>query len=112
MGGKGKPIFLWSFISFKSYCNTQLESNNLRYKKISCQFSSLEKKKQKTTAPSVEFKEEIQISGSVRAIEMEAARNSSVATAKDPSANFHASLPSLLSRHVVTVGVGDFVVGL
>lgn len=110
MGGKGKPIFLVSFISFKSYCNTLLESNNLRYKKISCQFSSLKKKT--TTAPSVEFKEKIQISGSVRAIEMEAARNSSIATVKDPSANFHASLPSLLSRHVVMVGVGDFVVGL
>lgn len=30
-------------------------------------------------------------------------RNASVATVKDPSANFHAS-PSLLSRHVVMVG--------
>lgn len=108
---EGKENLFFSCPLFRSKATVTLIWNLITsvIRKYPANFPLLKKK---TTAPSVEFKEEIQISGSVRAIEMEAVRNSSIATVKDPSANFHASLPSLLSRHAVMVGVGDFVVGL
>lgn len=46
MGGKGKPICLVSFTSFKCYRNTKMESNNLRCEKYSANFPSPKKNQQ------------------------------------------------------------------
>lgn len=59
IGGKGKPICLVSFTSFKCYRNTKMESNNLRCEKYSANFPS-PKKNNKTHW----FAKEIQIAGS------------------------------------------------
>lgn len=90
MGGKGKPICLVSFTSFKCYRNTKMESNNLCCEKYSANFPS-PKKTTKRTGLQRRFKSQ----AAVCVIEIQVEKNASVATVKDPSANFHASpLPS------------------
>lgn len=59
MGGKGKPICLVSFTSFKCYRNTKMESNNLRCEKYSANFPSPKKNNKRHW-----FAKEIQIAGS------------------------------------------------
>lgn len=89
MGGKGKPICLVSFISFKCSCNAKIEFNNLRWlkkkKKNLLPIFLTKREKTKQTAPFIG----IQNSAGVCLKEVEAGRNTSVATVKHPSANFH-----------------------